>query len=159
MREDLVLPATARRLAREGLTWEPRIGDWCTVLDAAHVGERAAGVWLVVGQHPSAGFLALVDAAGRWPVTQVADHDCLWLPSAGQLKAWLRASGYSITTGEAPAHVLGATCRPTRDVCRAVRPGRGAPVDGEGLSEAEAVADVVLSTLAGQGADAPRAGR
>jgi len=27
MREDLVTPATARRLANEGLGWEPQIGD------------------------------------------------------------------------------------------------------------------------------------
>jgi hypothetical protein len=156
MREDLVTPATARRLAQEGVAWEPQIGDWCTVLDAAHVGEGSAGMWLVIGVQPAAGQLALVDASGRWPVTQVVARDCLWLPSAGKLKTWLRARGYGITTGEAPARLLGATGRAMRDVCRATRQGEPVPLDGEGLNEAEAVADVVLRVLDAHTAESPR---
>ncbi len=147
MREDLVTPAMARRLAHEGALWEPQVGDWCTVLGAAYVGEGSAGLWLVIGVHPTSGLLALMDASGRWPVTQVPVNNCLWLPTAGKLKTWLRAQGYSVTTGEAPARVLGATGHPMRDVCRAMRQGDPAPVDGEGLNEAEAVAAVVLRVL------------
>src|SRR4029077_21061088 len=109
MREDLVTPSTARRLAQEGLIWEPQIGDWCTVLGAAHVGESSAGMSLVVGVQPMAGMLALVDAAGQWPVPRVPQHDCLWLPSAGKLKTWLRSRCYRVATGEATAMVLAAT--------------------------------------------------
>ncbi|MBF6591315.1 MAG: hypothetical protein IVW57_12430 [Ktedonobacterales bacterium] len=156
MREELVTPTVARRLAQEGLSWEPGIGDWCTVLGAAHIGEGNAGLWLVAGIQPATGLLALVDAAGQWPIAQVPARDCLWLPTAGKLKMWLRARGYVVTTGAVAARVLGATSQATRDVCRATRPGDPAPVDGEGLSEADAVADVILRLLGGAPADAPR---
>jgi hypothetical protein len=156
MREELVTPATARRLVHEGLAWEPQIGDWCTVFGAAHIGEGHAGMSLVVGIQSTTGLLALVDAAGQWPIAQVAARDCLWLPTAGKLKTWLRARGYSVTTGEVPARVLGGTGRPLRDVCRVTRAGDPAPTDGEGLNEAEAVADVVLRLLGAQTADSPR---
>jgi hypothetical protein len=156
MREELVTPAVARRLAQEGVVWEPQIGDWCAVFGAAYAGEGGAGMWLVVGVHPSSGILSLLDAAGQWPITQVRASDCLWLPSAGKLKTWLRARGYSVTTGEAQARVLGSTGRSTRDVCRATRPGDPQPVDGEGLSEAEAVADVILRMLGVHTAESPR---
>jgi hypothetical protein len=156
MREELVMPATARRLAQEGMAWGPQIGDWCAVLDAVHVGEGRAGLWLVIGIHPPAGLLALVDASGRWPVTQVPIRDCLWLPTAGKLKTWLRGRGYAVSTGQAPARVLGATGRSMLDVCRATRADDSRPVDGEGLNEAEAVADVVLRVLGAHTAETPR---
>lgn len=156
MREELVTPATARRLAQEGLAWEPQIGDWCTVLGAAHIGEGHAGMSLVVGLQPARGLLALVDSAGQWPIAQVPARDCLWLPTAGKLKTWLRGRGYSVTTGEVPMRVLGGTGRPMRDVCRATHPSDPTPTDGEGLNEAEAVADVVLRLLGSHTADSPR---
>jgi hypothetical protein len=158
MREDLVTPSTARRLGQEGLIWEPQIGDWCTVLGAAHVGEGNAGMWLVVGVQPMAGMLALVDAAGQWPVTQVPPHDCLWLPSAGKLKTWLRSRGYRVATGEASAMVLAATAPVLRHVCRLSQSSAPTIVDGEGLNEAEAVADALLRVLGADTADSPNFG-
>ncbi len=158
MREDLVTPSTARRLAQEGLIWEPQIGDWCTVLGAAHVGESSAGMSLVIGVQPMAGMLALVDAAGQWPVTQVPPHDCLWLPSAGKLKTWLRSRGYRVATGEATAMVLAATAPMLRHVCRLTQSGTPTTIDGEGLNEAEAVADALLRVLGANTADSPNFG-
>ena len=155
MREDLVTPATARRLATEGLSWEPQIGDWCTVLGGEHIAEGAAGLWLVIAVPPGAGILALVDANGQWPVTQVAPGTCLWLPTAGKLKTWLRARGYRVATGEAFAPVLAASAPASRHVCRLTYPGDATPIDGDGLNEAEAVADALLRVLNAHTADAP----
>ena len=155
MREDLVTPATARRLATEGLGWEPQIGDWCTVLGGEHIAEGAAGLWLVIAVPPGAGILALADASGQWPVTQVAQGTCLWLPTAGKLKTWLRARGYRVATGEAFAPVLAASAPASRHVCRLTYPGEAAPIDGDGLNEAEAVADALLRVLNAYTADAP----
>lgn len=156
MREDLVTPATARRLATEGLGWEPQLGDWCTVLGAEHVAEGHAGLWLVIAVVHSAGALGLVDANGQWPVTQVARSNCLWLPTAGKLKTWLRAHGYRVATGEAFAPVLAASAPMTRHVCRLTLSGEAAPIDGDGLNEAEAVADALLRVLGAHTADSPR---
>jgi len=156
MREDLVMPAIARRLATEGLGWEPQIGDWCTVLGAEHVAEGNAGLWLVIDAPPGSGTLALVDANGQWPVTQVARANCLWLPTAGKLKTWLRAHGYRVATGEAFAPVLAASAPTSRHVCRLTIPGEAMPVDGDGLNEAEAVADALLRVLGSHTADSPR---
>src|SRR5260221_113021 len=86
MREDVVTPTTARRLAAEGLGWEPQLGDWCTVMGAEHVSETRVGLWLGGVQSSATGLLGLADAAGRWPATQGAQRDCLWLPPAGKLK-------------------------------------------------------------------------
>ncbi len=155
MREDLVTPATARRLATEGLGWEPQIGDWCTVLGGEHIAEGAAGLWLVIAVPPGARMLALADANGQWPVTQVAQGTCLWLPTAGKLKTWLRARGYRVATGEAFAAVLAASAPAARHVCRLTYPGDATPIDGDGLNEAEAVADALLRVLNAQTADAP----
>jgi len=155
MREDLVTPATARRLANEGLGWEPQIGDWCTVLGGEHIAEGAVGLWLVIAVPPGAGTLALADANGQWPVTQVAQGTCLWLPTAGKLKTWLRARGYRVATGEAFAPVLAASAPTSRHVCRLTFPGEAAPIDGDGLNEAEAVADALLRVLNAHTADAP----
>lgn len=155
MREDLVTPATARRLATEGLGWEPQIGDWCTVLGGEHIAEGAAGLWLVIAVPPGVGILALADANGQWPVTQVAQGTCLWLPTAGKLKTWLRARGYRVATGEAFAPVLAASAPASRHVCRLTFPGEAAPIDGDGLNEAEAVADALLRVLNAHTADAP----
>lgn len=156
MREDLVTPATARRLAAEGLNWEPQLGDWCTVLGAEHVAEGNAGLWLVSAVAYGATTLGLVDAQGQWPVTQVTRGNCLWLPTAGKLKTWLRAHGYRVATGEAFAPVLAASAPMSRHVCRLTIPGESVPVDGDGLNEAEAVADALLRVLGAQTADSPR---
>ena len=153
MRDDITLPATARRLSAAGLAWEPAIGDWCVVLGAEHIAETQGGLWLVAARFPAAGTLALADAAGQWPITQVAARDCLWLPTAGQLKTWLRARGYHVATGEAPALLLGGEAS-LRHVCRLTRAGEAAPVDGEGSGEAEALAEAILRLLGAGTADA-----
>ena len=155
MREDMATPTTARRLVAEGFAWEPQLGDWCTVLGAEHVAEGNAGLWLVMAIAPGGETLGLVDASGQWPVTQVARGNCLWLPTAGKLKTWLRARGYRVATGEAFAPVLAASAPASRHVCRLTFPGEAAPIDGDGLNEAEAVADALLRVLNAQTADAP----
>jgi hypothetical protein len=147
MREELVTPATARRLATSGFPWDPQIGDWCTVLGAEHVSETRVGLWLVAAVQPQTGMLGLVDATGQWPISQVAARDCVQLPTIGKLKTWLRAQGYRVASGEAPAMLLGASAPVTRHVCRLTRADASAPVDGEGTTEAEAVADVILRIL------------
>lgn len=156
MREDVVTPVTARRLAAEGLPWEPQLGDWCAVMGAEHFSEGRAGLWLVVAQQSASGMLGLADAAGLWPVAQVPARDCLWLPTAGKLKTWLRARGYRVATGEAPAMLLGATSAALRHVCRLTRSDNSAPIDGEGMNEAEAVADALLRVLGVYTADSSR---
>ena len=156
MREDLVTPATARRLMTEGLGWEPQIGDWCTVLGGEHVAEGNAGLWLVIATPPGGTVLGLVDASGIWPMTQVARGNCLWLPTAGKLKTWLRAHGYRVAAGEVFAPVLAASAPITRHVCRLTLPGEPIPVDGDGLNEAEAVADALMRVLGAHTADSPR---
>lgn len=158
MRDDLVMPATARRLAGASLEWEPAIGDWCTVLGAEHVSEASAGMWLVVGRFPATGLLALAEPTGQWPVAQVAARDCLWLPAAGQLKTWLRARGWRVATGESPALLLGGGLT-VRHVCRLSRPDAPKPVDGEGASEAEAVGDALLRVLGADTADIATMGK
>jgi hypothetical protein len=153
MREDVVTPATGRRLAQEGLAWEPQVGDWCTVLGGVHNDERQVGLWLVIGVMPGGGMLGLVDAAGRWPIAQVAARDCLWLPNAGKLKTWLRARGYRVATGEITIGRPGASAPATHSICRLTRVGEAKPaLEAEGQNEAEAVANAVLGVL---GADAP----
>jgi hypothetical protein len=89
-------------------------------------------------------------------VTQVQARDCLWLPTAGKLKTWLRARGYRVATGERPAMLLGATVATTRHVCRLTREGDARSIDGEGMNEAEAVADVALQVLGVRTANSPR---
>ena len=44
MREELVTPATARRLAQVGLLWDPQPGDWVTALGGAHMDEGLVGI-------------------------------------------------------------------------------------------------------------------
>lgn len=156
MREDLVTPVTARRLAAESIGWEPQIGDWCTVMGAEHVSETRVGLWLVMAHYPTAGMLGLVDADGQWPASQVAARDCLWLPTAGKLKTWLRGRGYRVATGEAPALLLGASAATLRHVCRLTRVDGSPPVDGEGSSEPEALADAILRILGAHTADSTR---
>lgn len=152
MRDDITLPATARRVSGAGLIWEPAIGDWCVVLGAEHIAETQGGLWIVAARFPAAGLLALADSAGQWPITQVAAHECLWLPTAGQLKTWLRARGYRVATGESPALLLGGDAS-LRHVCRLTRAGDAAPIDGEGAGEAEAVAAAILRLLGAGTAD------
>jgi hypothetical protein len=155
MRDDVVLPATARRLHVERLVWEPAIGDWCSVMGAEHISEARVGLWVVASVSAATGMLMLADATGLWPQAQVPAQDCLWLPTAGQLKTWLRGRGYRVATGETQALLLGGSPAP-RHVCRLTRAGQAAPVDGEGSSEAEAVADAVLRVLGAYTADSIR---
>ena len=153
MREDVVTPATARRLANEGLAWEPQLGDWVAVLGGAYVVEGPGGLWLVISVSPASGLVGLVEASGRWPATQVAAGDCLWLPTAGKLKTWLRAQGYRIATGEVTAHLYGGSAPVTHTLCRLTRVGERTPAfETEGHNEAEAVASAVVAVL---GADRP----
>lgn len=156
MREDVVTPVTARRLAAAGLMWEPQIGDWCTVMGGEHISEARVGLWLVAALYPQNGLIGLADAAGMWPMTQVPSRDCLWLPNIGKLKTWLRARGYRVATGESPVQLLGGTGPIMRHVCRMTRADTAAPIDGEGPTEAEALADAVLHILGSQSADAPK---
>ena len=145
MREEVVTPATARQLQRASLPWDPQLGDWCVILGGEVVAEAQVGIWLVAALAPQAGLLGLMDAASKWPMARVAVHDCLWLPSAGKLKAWLRAQGYRVATGEADPATLGAG---PRHICKATRSATEALVMGEGGSEADAVASAVLRVLA-----------
>jgi hypothetical protein len=157
MREDLVTPVTARRLAAEGLIWQPELGDWCTVFGAEHIGETPIGLWLVIAVFAHTGQLGLVDATGQWPATQVLQDDCLWLPTIGKLKVWLRAAGYRIATGEATATaLLGATVPVPRHICRLTRENSSVTHDGEGISESEALADAIMRLLGAETADSSR---
>lgn len=154
MREELVTPVTARRLAQVGLLWDPQPGDWVTALGGAHMDEGVVGIWLVVAVGPDGQQLTLADATGRWPQSRGAIHDCLWLPTAGKLKVWLRGRGYRIATGEVTARLLGGDGPMTRHVCRLTRADGGAPIDGEGVNEAEAVASAAFQALGAGTADA-----
>ena len=146
MREDVVTPAMARRLQRAGLVWEPQLGDWCMALGGEHLSEAQSGLWLVAAVAQGPGLLGLVDAAGKFPMTRVSVRDCVWLPSAGKLKTWLRGLGYRVATREADPTALGSG---VRHLCRLTPPGAAGPyLDGEGPSEAEAVAEAALRVLA-----------
>jgi hypothetical protein len=158
MREDVVTPATARRLASEGLAWEPLIGDWVAVLGGAYIAEGSGGLWLVVSVSAASGLVGLVEASGRWPVAQVAASDCVWLPTAGKLKTWLRARGYRIATGEVTARLYGGSVPVAHTLCRLTRLSERTPeLETEGHNEAEAVASAVLAVLGANipGASAP----
>jgi hypothetical protein len=152
MREELVTPTTARRLAQEGLAWDPQPGDWVTALGGAHLDEGLVGLWLVVNASPD-GQLTLADATGRWPQSRGLMRDCLWLPSPSKLKIWLRGRGYRVATGEVTARLLGGEGAMTRHVCRLTRDDGTPPIDGEGLNEAEAVAVAALQALGAGTAD------
>ncbi len=153
MREDVVMPPMARRMRQAGLAWEPQLGDWCAVLASASLSEAQAGLWLVAAVAGSAGMLGLLDAAGQWPMARVPASECVWLPSGGKLKTYLRSCGLRVATREHDAGALGLQ---TRHYCRAQRPGDPTYIrDGEGSNEAEAVAEVVLRVLADQASAAP----
>jgi hypothetical protein len=145
MREEVVTPATARLLQRAGLMWDPQLGDWCVILGGEVVAEAQTGLWLVAALAPQAGLVGLMDAASKWPMARVAIHDCIWLPTAGKLKMWLRAQGYRVATGESDPAALGAGAR---HICKATVAGSIPPIVSEGVNEAEAVAAATLQVLA-----------
>jgi hypothetical protein len=148
MREDVVTPPMARRLQQAGFPWEPQLGDWCTVLASASLGAAQAGLWLVAAVANQTGTLGLMDAGGQWPLARVPASECVWLPTAGKLKTYLRGCGLRVATREHDAGALGLQ---TRHFCRAQRPGDQTSLrEGEGPNEAEAVAEVVLKVLAEQ---------
>lgn len=152
MRDDLVTPPTARRLQRAGLDWEPQTGDWCIVLGNELAESSRVGLWLVAAVAGASGLLGVMDAGGQWPMAQVPARECTWIPSAGKLKMWARGQGYRIATGEVEVGLRGTGAR---HVCRLTAPGEGSPpVDGEGPSESEAVAEVVLQVLGQRARDA-----
>lgn len=158
MREDLVTPTMARRLAQDGLVWDPQPGDWVTALGGAHLDEGLVGLWLAITTRDREGFITLADADGRWPQTRMALRDCLWLPNAGRLKVWLRARGYRVATGESAGRLLGGSGPLTVHVCRLTHDGDPAPVDGEGVNEADAVASALLRVLGADSADSRQPG-
>jgi hypothetical protein len=156
MREELVTPARARRLAHAGLNWEPQIGDWCSVMGGVHLTETQTGLWLVVNVAQANGVIAFVDADGRWPISQAPIRDCLWLPNAGKLKMWLRSKGNRVATGETYTQLLGGSSPILHGVCRITPSGAGAtPLDFEGMNEVEAVAAAVLHVLGADTAAPP----
>ena len=180
MRDDIILASTARRLRAAGLRWVPQVGDWCVLLDG--MPESQAGIWLVIVAEAAFGWAEVKDIAGQWPPARIATTDALWLPTAGQLKAWLRAQGYQVTTVEGAlsvmsaeyaatpvppakivrqgwaAAILGGPQQPTpasryqaatspiRHRCIAYRDGL--TNEATGLTESEAVAEVVMHHLA-----------
>ena len=91
-------------------------------------------------------------------MTQVPPHDCLWLPNAGKLKTWLRSRGYRVASGETTALALAATSPTPLHVCRLTRTGDPTAIDGEGLNEAEAVANAMLRVLGADTAESPNLG-
>jgi hypothetical protein len=119
------------------------------VFGAAHTVETASSLWLVVGITTS-GALTIADASGQWPLTRVSAGDCGWLPTAGQLKTWLRARGYRVATGETVVAYLGSLTPSPRFVCRLSRGVPAVQEDYDGPSEAEAVAAAVLHVLSAQ---------
>jgi hypothetical protein len=152
MREDLVTPATARRLESAGIAWQPQISDWCVVLGGVHNDESFAGLWLVMAVTGDGAMLGLVDAAGQWPASRVAARDCLWLPTAGKLKTWLRARGYRVATGDLPPRPFSGSHSGIEVACRITRVGAAAPEhETLGANEAEAVAAAALAVLGAQG--------
>jgi len=172
MRDDLAQVPVARRLRQAGLSWRPQVGDWCALLDAAHISGDEAGIWLIIDVD-AAGSLTVVDGAARWSARRIVASEALWLPASGQLKMWLRAFGYQVSTHEGAdalaaqpampqtgsrpawaASLLGEASRTPsqpiaqlRHVCRALRQDQGALVEGRGISEAEAVAEAVTQVL------------
>ena len=173
MREDLVLADVAQRLRGAGIVWRPQPGDWCALVGAAHIAGNEAGIWLVIDTEAS-GWVTVVDGAARWAARRIVASEAVWLPTTGQLKAWLRANGYAVSTtegadmpgipqptagGQRPAwaaSLMGEPAPPTptpisqplmRHHCRATRAGQ-LPIEAFGASEAEALAQVVLAFTA-----------
>ncbi len=173
MRDDLTLAATARRLQGAGLRWLPQIGDWCALLDAVHLSEHRVGLWCVVDADPM-GWVDVRDSAGRWPSARIAATDALWLPTVGQLKTWLRAHGYTVSTMEgeklaqdsqrpsaAPQTTRPAWANALQGSATTGKPGltlthrcivsrsSSSPLPPfDGLTEVEAVAEAVYAVLA-----------
>lgn len=176
MRDDLVMVTTARRLRTAGLRWRPQAGDWCTLLDGANITADHAGLWLVTAADAEVGWATIVAISGTWPSARIATNDGLWVPTAGQLKSWLRMHGYRVTTLESPptpTHATAPTTQPRAGGWAAafiklpetVADTFGAPshsifvhqcqalhlsgftLRSEGMAESEAVADVVVQML------------
>lgn len=170
MRDDLVLTPTARQLRTAGLTWQPQIGDWCALLDGIYLADQRAGLWLVIESDPQVGWATVLDSGGRWPPARVAASDALWLPTAGQLKGWLRSQGYHVVvadsepglgsmpqTSSSPARgwAAGILAPPPSSAgsgvggtrCTLTRPGRPEIIQRISTTEAEAVADALLLVL------------
>ncbi len=169
MRDDLILTSTARRLRQAGLVWRAQVGDWCALLDGVTRHDEG-GLWLVIAADADVGWATVSDAVAMWPPARIATADALWLPSAGQLKAWLRAHGYRVTTietmtdGSTPAggpittprqgwaaSLIGSAASASPQAasgshrCEATR---GATVlRAAGVTEAETVAEVVAQAL------------
>lgn len=174
MREDLLLATVAQRLRQAGLPWQPQIGDWCALIEAAHLAGAEAGIWMIIEIIAKVGQLTVIDGASRWTARRIVAAEALWLPTSGQLKAWLRGHGYQVSTAEgsdilpattspqnaarpAWANTLLGTASPApashplaapRHQCRAHRVGQPAPITASGPTEAEAVAEVVALVLA-----------
>ena len=170
MRDDLVLADEAQRLRAAGLIWRPQPGDWCALVGAASLAGADAGVWLVI-DIAAAGWLTVVDGAARWAAQRIVAAEALWLPTTGQLKGWLRGHGYTVSTlegvdlpdapplapsGNRPAWAATllpdataprpAVPSPQRHYCRATRAGLP-PIEARAMSEAEALAQVVLASI------------
>lgn len=172
MREDLVVTTTARRLRTAGLIWRPQVGDWCALVTAAYRVESQAGLWLVTNADATVGWVDVIDAAAQWPQARLALSDVLWLPTSGQMKGWLRSSGYHVSTVEGPevtanptgqlgasgaragwaAGILGGPTPPTvqpigKHRCLIMRSTGGFSTQAEGITEAEAIAETIMRLL------------
>ncbi|HKD75460.1 MAG TPA: hypothetical protein VKB76_08195 [Ktedonobacterales bacterium] len=126
MREDIILASTARRLRSAGLRWQPQVGDWCTLLDG--VREDQTGIWLVINADPEVGWADVTDAAGQWPRARIAAKDALWLPTGGQLRSWLRAHSYQVTTLEGADAMIAAPAAGPPSQPRSSRQGWAAAI-------------------------------
>jgi hypothetical protein len=174
MREDLILATTAQRLRQAGLPWQPQIGDWCALIAAIHLANEEAGIWMIVEIMEQAGQLTVIDGASYWTARRIVTAEALWLPTSGQMKAWLRGHGYQVSTtegaelptarpttpqaqrrpawattlmGEPPPPTSAQPLPTQRHQCRALLLGHP-PLEAFGMTEAEAVAEVVGQVLA-----------
>jgi hypothetical protein len=173
MRDDIVLTSTARRLRQAGLAWFAQPGDWCTLLDGAHLSEDSSGLWLVTEADPQVGWVTVMSVGTNWPPARIAMVDALWLPTIGQLKSYLRGRGFRVNTTEGEMRPTGvASSGPRRGwaaallkqdtppttgdlmlvhphICTATRPTEKIYIESSGATESEATAEVVHRILMG----------